>query len=136
MWSGQQVQVFFDGDCPLCVREINMLKRLDRKGRIWFTDIAAPDFRAEDWGKTQSELMAKIQGRLSDGQWIEGVEVFRQLYSQVGFRWLVGVTRLPLFSHALDWGYQIFAKNRLRMTGRCEDGVCEVPSEKPLTSKS
>lgn len=127
MWGDRQVQVFFDGDCPLCVREINMLKRMDKHERIWFTDIAASDFSADDWGKSHDELMSKIQGRLPDGQWIEGVEVFRQLYSQVGFRWAAAVTRVPGISHALDVGYRLFAKNRLRLTGRCEDGVCETP---------
>ena len=27
-------EVFYDGECPLCVREIRMLRRLDRRGRI------------------------------------------------------------------------------------------------------
>ena len=31
------VEVFYDGDCPLCTREIRLLRRLDRRGRIRFT---------------------------------------------------------------------------------------------------
>ena len=61
------IEVFFDGGCPLCLREINFLKRRDRHGKIQFTDIDAPDFRPEDYGKTYDELMAKIYGRLPDG---------------------------------------------------------------------
>lgn len=38
------IEVFFDGDCPLCIREINMLRWLDKKNKIKFTDIAGPDF--------------------------------------------------------------------------------------------
>lgn len=121
------VEVFFDGACPLCLREINMLRRWDRRKRILFTDIAAADFQAETLGTTQSDLMARIQGRLSDGTWIEGVEVFRRLYSAVGFGWLVWLTRLPGISHGLNVGYRLFAKNRLRLTGRCEAGVCQIP---------
>lgn len=35
--------------CPLCMREVNMLKRRDEgKGRIYFVDIDAPDYRPED----------------------------------------------------------------------------------------
>ena len=28
----------------------------------------------------------------------------------------------------LDLGYELFAKNRLRLTGRCENDVCAVTS--------
>ena len=33
-----QIEVFYDGACPLCVREIRFLRRLDRRGRIRYTD--------------------------------------------------------------------------------------------------
>jgi predicted DCC family thiol-disulfide oxidoreductase YuxK len=121
------VEVFFDGGCPLCVREINMLRRWDRSQRIRFTDINAEDFLAEEYGKTYDDLMARIQGRLPDGTWIEGVEVFRQLYSAVGFGPMVWVTRWPGISHLMSLGYRLFAKNRLRLTGRCQGKVCAIP---------
>lgn len=54
------------------------------------------------------------------------VEVFRQLYAAVGFGLLVWPTRLPGITHAMDFGYHIFAKNRLRLTGRCTTETCEV----------
>ena len=41
-----EVEVFFDGDCPLCVREIELLRKLDKPARrIRFTDIQAKIFR-------------------------------------------------------------------------------------------
>lgn len=121
------VQVFYDGDCPLCVREIGLIRRFDRKNRILFTDIAGEDFKAKDWDKSYDELMAEIHGRLPSGEWITGVEVFRQLYTAIGLRWVAALTRLPLISHILDFGYRVFARNRLRLTGRCQDGVCQLP---------
>ena len=125
--AGYVVEVFFDGGCPLCVREISMLKRWDRQHRIRCTDIDAPGFVAESYGKTYEDLMSRIQGRLADGTWIEGVEVFRQLYSAVGFGPLVWVTRLPVISQMMTLGYRLFAKNRLRLTGRCLGKTCAVP---------
>ena len=119
-------EVFHDGDCPLCAREIGMLRRLDRRGRIRFTDIAAPGFDAAALGTTQADLMAGIRGRPPDGRGVTGVEVFRRLYAAVGFGPLVAITRLPVISHLLDAGYRVFARNRLRWTGRC-DGACAVP---------
>lgn len=122
------VEVFFDGDCPLCRREIQLLQRLDRgRGRIRFTDLAAPDFEPAALGLTHEELMAEIHGRLPDGTIIRGVEVFRRLYAAVGFSWLMAITRWPGISHGLDWGYRWFARRRLRLTGRCTE-QCRLPS--------
>ena len=129
--SAPVFEVFFDGDCPLCVREIAMLRRLDRRDAIRFTDIAAPGFDAAAVGVPFETLMARIHGRTlgEGGQLLEGVEVFRQLYAAVGLGPLVSLTRLPGVRGALDAGYRWFAKNRLALTGRSEDcasGRCEV----------
>lgn len=121
-----EVDVFYDGACPLCLREINLLKWLDRKKRIGFIDIAAPNFDPADIGVSYDALMEEIHGRLPDGRLIKGVEVFRRLYAAVGFRWLVAPTRWPGISHVMDLGYRIFAKNRLRLTGRCHAGTCDL----------
>ncbi|MGI9474584.1 MAG: DCC1-like thiol-disulfide oxidoreductase family protein [Rubripirellula sp.] len=49
---------------------------------------------------------------------------FRQLYKAVGFGTVVSITRLPVLSHLMELGYRIFAKNRLRLTGRCNSDTC------------
>lgn len=36
-----QVKVWYDGACPLCLREIALMRRLDRRGNITFVDVAA-----------------------------------------------------------------------------------------------
>ena len=120
-----EVEVFYDGQCPLCMREISMLKRRDQRRRIQFTDIAQPDFDARSVGTSQETLMRRIHGRLPNGTVIEGVEVFRRLYTAVGFGSIVWITRLPVVSQLLDLGYAVFAKNRLRLTGRCTES-CDV----------
>ena len=127
--SAWVVEAFFDGDCPLCVREVGLLRRLDgARARIRWTDIASPEFDPAAYGKSLDELMDSMHGRLPDGTWIQGVEVFRRLYAAVGFGVLVAPTRLPGISWLADRAYEAFARNRLRLTGRCRDGVCSVPS--------
>ena len=123
-----QVEVFFDGDCPLCRREINLIRRFDRRGRIRFTDIAESEFDPADYGMSMQSFMDEIQGRLPNGTWITGVEVFRRIYAAIGLGPVVLVSRLPVISHALDLGYRVFARNRLRLTGRCDSssGTCRV----------
>ena len=118
------IEVFYDGACPMCAREIAMLRRLDRQGRIRFVDIAAPGFDATTVGVSQEALMARIHGRLPDGTLVDGVEVFRRLYAAVGFGPVAALTRLPGVSQALDVAYDWFAKRRMRLGGRCEAGTC------------
>lgn len=125
MQPNHMIEMFYDGDCPLCMRETRMLGRLDRKKRILFTNIAAPGFDVSSLGKTLDELMAEMHGRLADGTWVTGVEVFRRLYSVVGFGPAVWFTRLPMITQLLDFGYRLFAKNRLRLTGRCGE-ACSI----------
>jgi predicted DCC family thiol-disulfide oxidoreductase YuxK len=130
-----QLEVFFDGACPLCSREARWLRRLDRHSRIRLTDIAAPHFNASLLGLTQDDLLARIHARLPDGRLIEGVEVFRRAYTAIGLGPLVALSRLPGVSSLLDLLYTGFARNRLRFTGRftrrdaatCSDSRCEAP---------
>lgn len=123
-----ELEVFYDGACPLCRREIALLERWDRRRKIRFTDIDAPTFQSALVGKSRDELMSKMHGRLTDGAWIEGVEVFRRMYAAVGFGWLAAVSRLPGLSWTLERAYAWFAHNRLRLTGRCTSESCAVPA--------
>lgn len=126
-----QIKVLYDGDCPLCSREVAWLRRRDRAGRIGFEDIADPDFDARAYGTDLDTLMGRIHGVLPDGSLIEGVEVFRRLYAAVGLGWLLAPSRWPLLRPLFDAAYRSFARNRLRLTGRssaaCESGRCAVP---------
>lgn len=124
--AGKSVEVFYDGDCPLCMREIRMLMRKDRASRIVFTDIAVASFDASAYGTTYGALMTKIRGRRSDGTWLEGVDVFRELYAAIGWTRLVAVSRLPMIRSLLTVMYEQFAANRLRLTGRCTPDGCAV----------
>jgi len=129
--DAHEVELFYDGECPLCMREVSMLRRLDRRQRILFRDIAAPDFDARAYGRDHATFMAQIHARLPSGEWLTGVEVFRRLYGAVGFGPVVALTRLPGVRGLLDVGYDWFARNRLRLTGRCEADVCTPPGVAP-----
>ena len=123
------LRLLYDGDCPLCSREVAMLRRLDRRGRLQFDDIAAPGFDAGRYGLDAHGVMARIHAVLPDGRLIEGMEVFRRAYAAVGLGWLLAPSRWPGVGRLFDAAYRSFARNRLRWTGReaaCEAGHCEV----------
>jgi len=128
-----QVKVLFDGDCPLCRREMEALARRDRHGRLALEDIAAPEFDPARYGLTQEQAMDRIHGVLPDGTVVEGMEVFRRAYAAVGLGWLLAPTAWPLLGGLFDRAYRWFARNRLRLTGRageghaCREGHCPAP---------
>lgn len=117
------IELFFDGACPLCSREVAWIRRHDHRGAIRFTDISSPNVAGLP--ASRDVLMEKIHARLGDGTLIEGVEVFRRVYEAIGFRRSVKLTRLPVVAPLLDALYSVFAKNRLRLTGRCDE-TCGV----------
>lgn len=122
-----EITLLFDGECPLCAREVALLRRLDRgRGRIGFEDLAAPGFDPRRHGRSAAELMARMHGVLPDGRLVEGVEVFRRAYAAVGLGWALAWTRWPLLRPLADAGYRWFARNRLRLTGRAGEAcACE-----------
>jgi len=121
------IKVLYDGDCPLCAREIAFMRRRNQRGLAGFEDFAAPGFDPSRYGLDQHALMSRIHGVLADGTVIEGVEVFRRLYTAIGLGWLVAPTRWPLLRGLFDRAYRVFARNRLRWTGR-EDALCRTES--------
>lgn len=125
-----QLRVLYDGECPLCAREIRFLERRDRgRGKIQFEDIAAPDFDPAKYDRELSELMARIHAVLPDGSLVEGVEVFRRAYGAIGWGWLWAPTRWPGLRWLADLAYRVFARNRIRWTGReplCDEDRCQV----------
>ncbi len=125
-----ELKLLYDGDCPLCSREVAMLRRRDARSRICFEDIAAPDFDAARYGLDQQTVMARIHAVLPDGRVIEGMEVFRRAYAAVGLGWLLAPSGWPVIGRVFDAAYRSFARNRLRWTGReqiaCEAGHCNV----------
>lgn len=131
-----QFRVFYDGECPLCMREIELVRRLDDgEGRIDLIDLAAPDFDASDYGLDQSLIETRIHGQLPDGTIVEGVDVFVHLYETLDRGWLVRPARWPGVRRLLDWAYAWFARNRLRLTGRAPK-TCPAPSEDQRSAAS
>ena len=125
-----QIRILFDGDCPLCSREIRLLERLDRgRGHICFEDIAASDADADAYGIDAAAAMDRIHGVLPDGEVVEGMAVLRRAYAAVGLGWLLAPTGWPGLRRLADSAYASFARNRLRWTGRpagCHAGRCSA----------
>ncbi|GBG73750.1 hypothetical protein CBR_g17090 [Chara braunii] len=115
-----QVKMLYDGECRLCMREVNMLQERDEQfGRIEFVDISRDDYKAEDHGGVDFETaMGRIHVVLRDGTVVKDVEAFRRLYDAVGLGWVYALSRYEPFASLLDVAYGIWARFRLPITGR------------------
>ncbi len=126
-----ELALMYDGQCPLCAREVRFLMRRDGgRGRLRMLDITAPGFDPGRWGLTVPEVHAAIHAIDSSGRIVRGMEVFRRAYGIVGLGWLVAWTAWPGAKLLADAAYRWFARNRHRLTGRrnpCETGACAVP---------
>ncbi|MBE9138739.1 DUF393 domain-containing protein [Nodosilinea sp. LEGE 07088] len=115
-----KIKLLYDGDCPLCVREVKFLRKKDGgRGLVAFTDIAAADYAAEDNGGVDfATAMGRIHAVLPDDTVITNVEVFRQVYAALGIGWIYAPTGWPVIGGLVDWVYGLWADWRLAITGR------------------
>jgi len=117
--------MYFDGDCPLCAREVAWLAARDGASRIRFVDIAAPAFDPAPLGRTREQLMGRLHARDARGQWLTGMAVLRAAYAQVGLGALLAPTGWPLLRPLFDVAYALFARVRPHLPGRrsaaCDD---------------
>ncbi len=122
-----EFEVFYDGECPLCKAEIDLLRKWDRDRAIRFTDFTHSDFDLISVGKSYNELMSQIHGRTKEGQLVIGADVFRELYRLVGLGWLVQISEIPGMRQLTNLGYVIFARVRKFVyRKRCDAGSCGV----------
>ena len=115
-----EIKLLYDGECPLCLREVNFLQKRDAgRGKVAFVDIAADDYNPEENAGIDFETaMGRIHGILPDGTVIKNVEVFRRVYEALGMGWVYAVTKLPVLGALANFIYGIWADLRLRLTGR------------------
>jgi predicted DCC family thiol-disulfide oxidoreductase YuxK len=118
--SHWQINLLYDGDCPLCMREVNFLRQRDQgRGLIKFTNIAAVTYNPAAHGGIDFETaMGRIHAVKSDGTILKNVEVFREIYDLLGIGWMYAPTRWPLLGPIVDWLYGLWADWRLTLTGR------------------
>jgi predicted DCC family thiol-disulfide oxidoreductase YuxK len=123
-----QFKLLYDGECPFCRREVDWLKRRDRKGHLATEDIAALGFDPAKYGLSREEVTRVLHGLTADGRILKGMDAVRASYRAVGLGWLVAPTRWPLLRTISDYGYRLFARNRVRwgrwLGARCDEESC------------
>jgi predicted DCC family thiol-disulfide oxidoreductase YuxK len=115
--------VLYDGQCPMCSREISHYRRVRGADRVAWIDVADPSTPMPIDGVSRNAAMAAFHVRDADGRWLTGADGFAELWSHLrGYRHLALAVRrlhlLPLMNRA----YRAFA--RWRIARQCESGHC------------
>lgn len=111
MSNKNKTTVYFDGSCPLCVKEIAIYK--NRKATdVAFIDVSEHNFvPSDDLGRSQA--MARFHVRKQDGTLLDGGQAFIALWAETpGFKWLASLFQTPLMVRLADLGYNQFLKIR------------------------
>jgi predicted DCC family thiol-disulfide oxidoreductase YuxK len=124
------LQVFYDGACPLCRRQMNRYRRLDTCGKLEWVDTTRPGFRAEAFGLDPRRLQEAMHARFPDGRVVAGVTAFVAIWNALPPRWstrtLQALLKFPGMMWIADLIYRLFARNRYRFTGRCTAESCDI----------
>ena len=133
-----KIKLLYDGECPLCVREVNFLTKKDAgRGIVKFVDIASIDYDPQaNGGVDFATAMGVIHAVLPDGTVIKNVEVFRQVYEQLGMGWVYAITKVPVVGALANWLYGIWANWRLKITGRPDIEAIIAEREQKLDSSN
>lgn len=104
--------VWFDGGCPLCIREIALMRRLDRRCGIDFIDVATPDSVCPI---DRTELLARFHAR-EDGVMLSGAAAFAAMWRAIPVLRPLGlVARNAIVLRLLEALYLRFLKFRPRL---------------------
>ena len=115
-----KIKLLYDGECPLCVREVKFLQKRDAgRGIVNFVDIADPNYNPKaNGGIDFATAMGRIHGILPDGTVIKNVEVFRRVYEELDMGWVYAITKIPAIATIANIIYGFWADWRLQLTGR------------------
>lgn len=108
-----KVKVWFDGACPLCQREIALMRRLDRNDAIDFVDVS--DGADPSCPIDQARLLARFHAE-EDGKVLSGAAAFAAMWRAIpALRTFGLLARNPAMLRVLEWLYVRFLKVRPRL---------------------
>ncbi len=91
----KKINVFFDGSCKVCSKEISFYDRHDKKKKFNWIDLNSEDLHLKRLGISKNELLKSLHIQLQDGRIIKGVNAFRIIWREYPF--------LKLISYILDF---------------------------------
>ena len=129
-------QVFYDAQCPICIREMALVREQNVSGSLNTVPIQGNEALLAQYGVEAAAAMALLHVVADNGAIIRGMPALRIVYRECGGRPLAQIWNWPLLDKLADWGYPWFARHRYRFPRwllpcpQCESGVCRKPPGK------
>lgn len=107
-----ELTVWHDGTCPLCRREIAVMRRLDRSGAITFVDATDSDSVCP---VDRADLLARFHAR-ENGEMLSGAAAFAAMWRAIPLLRPLGLAaRRPWVLRLLERAYLRFLRIRPRL---------------------
>ena len=117
--SNMKTTVFFDGSCPICLREINFYRRLSGSDRVDWLDLS-DDTIILPKGIRLEAALSELHVQKPNGQIITGAAAFAAIWSELPYLRLFGrLAAVPPFIWLLDRLYAAFRKYRKPTPAQC-----------------
>ncbi len=126
-------KVFYDAECPICVREIQLILQDSRADTLEAVAIQGNEAVLAQYGIAPEQAMTYLHVLTDDGVMLSQMAAVRKMYEGYQGFAIVKLANLPLLNHVADWAYPWFARNRYKFPKwllprrKCEDGVCHYP---------
>jgi predicted DCC family thiol-disulfide oxidoreductase YuxK len=103
----EPLQVYYDGGCPVCSREIAFYRaRPGADGFVWVDVSSEAELGA---GLCREVAMARMHVRRPDGTLLSGAAAFAEMWRRMpGFKWLGWLLAMPPFGAFAELGYRGF----------------------------
>jgi predicted DCC family thiol-disulfide oxidoreductase YuxK len=103
------LQVYFDGDCPLCRREIAFFQRRTKSENITWINVCASEFDAKLVGIGLQDLKQRFHVIKNNTEIFSGGYAFVQLWQATnGLKWLGNLFNNGLLAAVLNKFYNLF----------------------------
>jgi predicted DCC family thiol-disulfide oxidoreductase YuxK len=124
--TGRDLKVFYDGQCIVCSKEIDVYRRKDKNKKIEFVDISSLAFDPASEGLDPAKVKSVFHVKDSQNNLHTGVDGFVAIWDFLGiFKPLSTLAKARLGRPVLDLGYFAFTKVRPFLPRKkCNDGSC------------
>jgi predicted DCC family thiol-disulfide oxidoreductase YuxK len=103
-----ELQVYYDGGCPVCSREIGFYRARPGAGQFEWVDVNKDDAELGR-GLTRTEALARMHVRTRNGELLSGAAAFAAMWRLMpGFKWLGWLLVMPPFGTIAEWSYRGF----------------------------
>lgn len=124
-----RLTVYYDGECPVCTREVGFYRRRNGAEDIRWVNLAQCDDSELGADLARDAAYARLHARLPDGRLLSGARAFAALWQALPVFRLAGrIAALPGVVRMLDWGYRGFLRLR-RLWRKRDAAACSLPDK-------